>query len=412
MKKVVYVLLLTLLLGYNVYAQDTIHSLNDYNNAELIYLIRNEDSNVIAGRYLDKNKFSHFIVLKYSDSGNVLWEYKLDSAFPNYIYGITNNKNNEYIIVYRNDTNEDIQMPLQFIKLDDKGNSILEHTTELPPETLVTKIIRIEDEESNLESYIIIGSLNNKAFLAKYNENLDQEWLKQYDGNFLGEIIYFDHVGYYALEYDITEKNINYKLIKLDTNGEYLSNVIDTFETNDQPHLLKEDESYILYGYSEEVKIGDDTGSFYIKKYDLSDSLEWETVGNNLVKYNALIKLQALAENKYLILTTNAKDNSIELTKILDFGIKQEKIKKLKNNYYSINDFASNKDTIYFIGQITCPENDNCDYNNNNSLFLISSPDKVVEVKEKNGKSIIIITVLLLIGTVIIYSIRKTKKKH
>lgn len=411
MKKVVLVLLLVMFSGYNVYAQDMIHALKEFDNSELTYMINKPNENIVAGNYLDKNSNSHLMVINYNNSGNIVWKYTIDSEFSNHLYGLVSNDNDEYIIIVKKVSNEDVELPLEFIKLDSSGKMTLEKSTELPQNAMISKFIKITSKESETSSFIVTGSLNNKSFIAKYNDNLDEEWFRQFDTNYVADIIYIDHIGFYDIEYTIGEQKLIYTLNKLDTEGVYVSTISNSFSNNDQPHLLNDNESYILYGYTDDVKIDNDTGSYYIRKYDYSDSLEWETVGTSLVDYNEIIKLQVLGNEKYLILTTNKKDKSIELTKILDFGITQEKIKKLKNNYYHINSFTERNESIFLIGQITCPDDDNCDYNKN-ALFLISTPEKVVEVKEKDGKSIIIIAVILVIGTIVIYTIRKSKKKH
>ena len=75
-----------------------------------------------------------------------------------------------------------------------------------------------------------------------------------------------------------------------------------------------------------------------------------------------------------------------------------------------MNGFSFDHNVLYFIGQINCPEDDNCDYNAK-SLFLVSSEDKVIEVEDKDSKTILIITgiIIILIGIMYLY---KKKKKH
>ncbi len=87
----------------------------------------------------------------------------------------------------------------------------------------------------------------------------------------------------------------------------------------------------------------------------------------------------------------------------------KEKVKKIKNSYYTINDFLFKNNILYFIGQINCPEDDNCDYNDN-SLLLVSTEDKVIEVKDNDSKNIIIGTVVLIVFVAVLYVVRKKYK--
>ena len=91
-------------------------------------------------------------------------------------------------------------------------------------------------------------------------------------------------------------------------------------------------------------------------------------------------------------------------------GVIREKVKKIKNDYYSIHEFISYQNSIYFVGQISCPEDDNCDYNKN-ALFLVSDEDKVIEVKDQDSEWILIMTGLIILGTIGLYAYRKYKKK-
>ena len=124
----------------------------------------------------------------------------------------------------------------------------------------------------------------------------------------------------------------------------------------------------------------------------------------------SIVKKELNKLKEYLLLYTNATDESIEIVKINLDGVEKNKIKKINNNYYDIYDFSSNKNTLYIVGQINCPEEDDCDYNNN-SLFLISDEDKVIEVKESDNKNIIIISIVSVLAIVVLVLLRKKLKK-
>ena len=79
-------------------------------------------------------------------------------------------------------------------------------------------------------------------------------------------------------------------------------------------------------------------------------------------------------------------------------------------NYYDIKDFYIKKDRLYFVGQINCPKDDNCEYDAN-SLFLVSDEDKVIEVEDKDSTSILaVIGFLILIPIVILLKKKKNNK--
>lgn len=105
-------------------------------------------------------------------------------------------------------------------------------------------------------------------------------------------------------------------------------------------------------------------------------------------------------------MASNDNDSSIEITRLNLDGVLENKIKKINNEYYDIGSFYFSKDIIYFVGQISCPEDDNCDYNMK-SLYLISTEDKVIEVKEDDNNKIIIISGIIFGLLVTLYIIRK-----
>ena len=107
---------------------------------------------------------------------------------------------------------------------------------------------------------------------------------------------------------------------------------------------------------------------------------------------------------------TNENDKSNEIVKIDFEGNIKNKVKKIKNDYYNITNFNTYNNTIYFIGQITCPEDETCDYDSN-SLFIISDQDKVIEVQQKEASSISLVTILSIVAIVLIILVRKKTKE-
>ena len=115
---------------------------------------------------------------------------------------------------------------------------------------------------------------------------------------------------------------------------------------------------------------------------------------------------------EYLLLYSNNVDKSTEVVKIMADGTIKNKIKKIYDEYYTIEDFDFYNDVLYLVGQINCPKDDTCEYDSN-SLFLTSDEEKVVEVKDNDSRNILIITglfILLIVGTVL-YRRRKVVKK-
>ena len=428
MKKVVFLIIyiLFLLLGMQVYAKDTIYSLNKYSEEEYQYILKSYkedtlDGFVVAGTYNHK-KNTQIVLVKYNKDGSISWEYDYEKDSQEKLNGLSylydeENDINGYLLVVKN--TEDIV----FVKVDLNGKLIEEVSLNLGNNIEINDLKPIKNDEE-ITGYILVGKKADSAFMTQYDKNLNQVWIREYvkdnTSQELKEVIYISNVGYYGLV--SIDENKTYQLLKYDLNGNILKIVKDDFEENDIPHLKEEKNTYIIYGITQEVKLpNNEMGSYYVMKFDTEEKEIWETVGDSPVDSSNTIQLQTNTledeTKEYLILLTNRSDNSIEVVRLGSDGIIQDKVKKIKNDYYRINEFISSGNTMYFVGQINCPEDDNCDYDAK-SLFLVSDEDKVIEVQDKDSKTILIITGIILLGTVIGYGLRKrkklieTKKKH
>ena len=199
-------------------------------------------------------------------------------------------------------------------------------------------------------------------------------------------------------------------------------NPVDSFiDVGESDEPIKDNAVFIMdknvyNNLSQEVKKKIRENKLYLfdsKKYSINDNTEeWETIGNIPVNDEKLLEMQTLAEEEkaYLIMYINDNDDSIEITRINTSGEIENKIKKINNDYYSINKFLFSNDILYFVGQITCPDDDNCDYNMK-SLLLISTEDKVIEVEEEDNTAIFIIMGSIVLFIVLLYVLRKIQKK-
>ena len=444
MKKVVIMIIsiITILTyGQNVFAKDTFKSINKYEEESLNYIYKSYNKNnksdglITAGIYVEKKdeeKDTQIIIAKYDEDSKEIWTYNYGKSTEDRLFYLTysyneNNEINGYILI-ANETKEKSDTkeisPL-FIRIDLDGKLVEEKAMALPSDTEITKVVETYNEEKKVNGYIIVGSekgeVNRNAFLAKYNLNLDKEIEKTYSQESLSseikDIISANKTNSYRVIMNYSNENENenkYSLLSVDNDGNIESTIKENFESNDNPKLLETEDSYLLYGYNHNVKLKNDkTTSYYIIKYNSSDNIEqWETIGNIPVNDEKVLQMQSLKENEkaYLIMYINDNDNSIEITRVNTSGEIENKIKKINNDYYLINRFLYSNDILYFVGQITCPDDDNCDYDMK-SLFLVSTEDKVIEVKEEDNTAIFIVMGAIIVFIILLYILRKLQKK-
>ncbi len=437
MKRIVVLILsiFTLVTFTNVYAKDTVYSLNKYNketfkNIEKSYNSKNKnDGYIISGTYQeqvdskeDETK-EKVIIVKYDKSGNVLWTYtddKADNDTSNtlgYTYDETGKINGYFYTSIK--TTEDNKRSV-IVLLNLKGKLVEEKTSSLEDDKEIIKLIPSFNTDKTCNGYIGIANSEEKALIIKYDKDFNLEWTKEYEENAnYKDIEFINNNGEESglvtlLELKTEEKKL--KLIKNDLEGNVLETIKEDFEETDNPKLEKSDNGFIIYGYTSELKLSNDKStSYYLVSFNEACEESNETLGNTPINLEKTLKLVPIVKDnkleKYFLLYTNDLDSSIEVVEINDQGIETKKVKKINNEYYNILNFASEGETLYIIGQIKCPEEDNCDYNDN-SLLIISDEDKVIEVKESDNKSIIIASSIFVGLIVLLIILKKLKKKN
>ena len=419
----------------NTYAADTIYSLNKYSEEKFETIIESyneenkQDGFIAAGQVLLKEKYTvdneeysdyQVALVKYDVTGKVKWIFtygknnidKIDSL--TYIYD-EENKVNGYLITMKKSTDikEQTENVSVFVKVDINGKLIEEKTAALKENSIIKKIIPVVDQNYMLHSYIAIGQNEetNYPFIAKYDTNLNLVYEKSYEltnteFKDIAVIRNENTLDSYAISITENNEKIINKVNRYDFDGNELSTITSNENINDNISFLETKNGIIIYGLTNEVKLPEeDASSYYIINYNINNELVWETVGNISVDKNEELKLMNNL-NEYLIMYTNNTDKSNEIVKINIEGLIESKVKKIKNDYYDITNFNIYNNTIYFIGQIKCPEDETCDYDSN-SLFLISDQDKVIEVKQKDASSISIVTILFIISMMLIVIVRK-----
>lgn len=425
MKKLLFIIVLVLISFYNVSAKDISYSLNKYDDETFNYIEKaydnklKEDGYVLGGNVLkekekqedDEEEIDDYqvILVKYDKKDNLVWKYTYGNTSSDYINGLSYTYDEEgnidgYLISTKKSYNVLEEEPSNsgvLLKIDFEGKLVFEKEI---VEGVISKIIPIYNEDNKINGYISI--INNS--IVKYNKNFDIESKRDFNEkvNDLTIIKEENKIIGYALI-------VGNSLVTVDING-YNDIVIDDISKYKTTNLSEASNGFILYGVTSEVKLKNGDNSYYLINYSNGEEV-WETVGTTAVSIDNIVSLLPVyKDNKvkeYLLLYKNDVDSSYEVVKINLDGEILKKVKKINNSYYIFNNFYSKGNTIYFIGKIDCPEDDSCDYDNN-SLYLVSDEDKVIEVKDDDSKNVIIVFSILfvvLVGAVIFIK-RKTSK--
>ena len=420
----------------NVYAKDTVYSLNKYNDEKLTiidksYNSKNEiDGFIVAGTYnkkdTEKEENPQVIYAKMDTYGNTDWvhSYKSEDAVSSnisnilYLYNDENKINGYGLIISIKDTNDTLKNII--LKIDLKGKIIEEKSASIDDNIIISKLISVNNGE-----YIGIANSDDKAYLVKYDKDFNLVYKKEYQEDNVSSASYKDivpirkedNISGYVTIVNIKKNDLEQvKLINNDLDGNVVSTIKDNFESNADPRLEMANDGFILYGITNELKLSNNKStSYFINIYNSSLEEKNDSIGTTAIAKDKVLKLFPIKDDnnkikEYLLLYINDNDSSIEIVKINMDGEEESKIKKINNSYYDITNFNACNDILYIIGQINCPKDDDCEYNNN-SLFLISDQDKVIEVKQSDNN--IIIGTCVFVGLIVLLVVlRRTFKKN
>ena len=420
----------------NVYAKDTVYSLNKYNDEKLTiidksYNSKNEiDGFIVAGTYnkkdTEKEENPQVIYAKMDTYGNTDWvhSYKSEDAVSSnisnilYLYNDENKINGYGLIISIKDANDTLKNII--LKIDLKGKIIEEKSASIDDNIIISKLISVNNGE-----YIGIANSDDKAYLVKYDKDFNLVYKKEYQEDNVSSASYKDivpirkedNISGYVTIVNIKKNDLEQvKLINNDLDGNVVSTIKDNFESNADPRLEMANDGFILYGITNELKLSNNKStSYFINIYNSSLEEKNDSIGTTAIAKDKVLKLFPIKDDnkikEYLLLYINDNDSSIEIVKINMDGEEESKIKKINNSYYDITNFNASNGILYIIGQINCPEDDDCEYNNN-SLFLISDQDKVIEVKQSDNNNIIIGTCVFVGLIVLLVVLRRTFKKN
>lgn len=448
MKKISFVLimLVTIFYSFNVNAKDTVVSMNKYKEEKFNQILNTYDLNgsidgLLTGGYilkeeieLEDNKYNDYqaIVVKYDKKNKIVWDYTYGKTKEDYLDYLNYSYNSEgkidgYLlsVIATSDVNENSNNETVFIKIDLEGKEILQKPLSLNQGIRINKIITTYNE-GLVEGYIAIGNNGTNSYLIKLDKDLNVVWSREVSKENNLTINYADLVPVmsenklvgYSIIKEVTDPN-NQKtsqLIKYNNLGEEPAIIAD-LNKYDSYYLGEANEGFILYGATSEVKLSKGESSYYLINYNSSNESVWETIGESPLDKDKKVRLLPNKEDnlikEYLLLYSNDVDKSSEVVKIKTDGEIKDKIKKIYDEYYTIEDFIMTDNILYLVGQINCPKDDTCEYDSN-SLFLISEEEKVIEVKDNDSRNVLIIMglfILLIVGTVIYRKKRVIKAK-
>ena len=425
MKKILFVFILLVMSFYTAYAKDISYSMNKYDDEIFNYIEKSynseleEDGYVLGGSILkekiekDDTTYNDYqvVLVKYNKNDKLVWKYTYGNNSEDYIDCLTYTYNedgniNGYLIVTRetHDINEpNIGTNTIIIKIDFDGKLVYERNIN---EGVITKIIPTYNDENIIDGYISIVNTQIGSSIIKYNKDFDVIARRDFNDTKISDVTLIKEnnkiIGFAVIEGN-NLTTVDYNLVN--------DVVVTDISKYKSSKLGEANEGFILYGVTDEVKLDKGDSSYYLINYVNNEEV-WETIGETPTSKDGELILLPIKEGKikeYLLLYKNELDSSYEVIKINLDGEVLKKVKKISNNYYDIENFYSKGSTIYFIGQINCPDDDGCEYDSN-SLYLVSDEDKVIEVKDDRN-IIIVFSVIFIVLSLIIVVIRKKIKK-
>lgn len=421
-----------------VYAKDYVYSMNKYKEESFTKIIesyneKNKKDGIIVGGYFlkeliekDNKEYKDYqaIIGKYNNQGKMIWKYTYGKTKEDYLNEIlySYNDNNEIDgYIFTLDTTRDIEeqdsTDTTFIKLDLDGNFVWEKNSS--SNERINKIITITKEDNTIDYYLAIGTVKiddkEKGVITKYDKEMNVIWQKtSSEENTSYQDITSIKENNRITSFAIIEvkEEAKPKLMKLDLEGNTVKIIRDSIEEYDSYLLEEANNGFLLYGITSEVKLSKGEKSYYLINFNQEGEETWESIGEIPINSEEKINLLPIQKNnmidKYLLEYINKADSNLEVIELDQEGIFEKKVKKINTDYYNIENFLGNKETLFFIGQIKCPKDDTCDYNSN-SLFLISDEDKVIEVEDSDSRNVLLVSSIIFIGIIGIVLIKRKK---
>ncbi len=426
----IFILLLFYFGIFKVSAKDTLFSINKYKEENFNFIKESynksgsNDGLIVAGEFLKAKENNQIIIEKFNFDGQKIWEFKYKNSKQNYLnyltytYNLDNQIDGYLISILEKDSSNTETSQGKILKIDLKGKLISEKTLDFADNLKVNKILPIFNN-NNFDGYILtinFGENTSNASLVRFDKDLNIIFRKDQINNENKQITYEDLIiinnnnsmNFLAIENLINNDTTTINLVKFDKNGN--KELLKELPMNKSYNLMEYNNGYILYGLTKDVKVSGGTSSYYLINYDLENKEIWESVGDIAISEKHMIKLFPIKEKntikEFLLMYKNKNDLSYEVIKLDTEGLLKNKIKKINNEYYNIKDFFQLKDVLYFVGNITCPEEDSCNYDTH-SLLLRSDEDKVIEVKDNTVRNISIFIIILILIITFIFIKRK-----
>lgn len=412
MKKVLFIIVLLVMSLYNVYAKDISYSMNKYDDEVFNYIEKSynselkEDGYILGGSVLKEkieigdNTYNDYqvILVKYDNNDKLVWKYTYGNTSEDYIKCLTytydeNGNIDGYLIVTKE--TYDISEPnigdnTIIIKINFDGKVVYEREIN---EGSIRKIIPTYSD-GVVDGYIGVLDTHTGSSLIKYNRDFEVIYRNNFNDTGISDLTIVNEENVIK-GYAVIVGN-NLVTVDLELSNEVIISDVSKYNTYS---LVEANNGFILYGVTSEVKLDKGDSSYYLINYNNGEEV-WETIGNTATsKDYKTILLPIYKDNKikeYFLLYKNKVDSSYEVIKINLDGEVKKKVKKINNSYYDLENFYSTGTTICFVGQIDCPDDESCEYDNN-SLYLISDEDKVIEVKDDISRNIIIVFSVIFI---------------
>ncbi len=400
---------------FSVSAKDSIYSINQYSK-EKLYAIEDSynaslenDGLVMVGEAEDKEE-TKLILVKYSKKGNKKWIYtttkRKEDTILDLLYTTSNQQIDGYLVVVK----QEKQTILYKFNLE--GEFVWEKVATFE----IEKIIETKNTNHEIDGYVAVGKKEKNAFLLHYDTEFNIEWMindqnPNYEQTSMIDVCETEN-SYAVIRKKMIGDTSSIEVVLFNKQGQEIKVLKDSLEQQDSAYLSKSPQGFILYGVTSEVKLEKGEKSYYLIHFTEEEE-DWEVIGNTPV--DATKKILLLPEEKeneiekYFLFYRNESDQTTEVLKLNLEGLLEKKIKKIKSDYYDFESLMVQNDILYLVGQIHCPEEDECDYDEN-SLFLISDEDVVIEVPDKDSKDFLIITGIIIIIACIGIAIKRKKK--
>ncbi len=283
MKKLYFILLITLIVSLNIYAQapkiEWLETFGYQNDDGFFTVERTEGSYIVAGYHTNINKIKQGWAINLSNDGIKFWEKKFKYEQENVVTDVVKNADQTYTLVGYTYERKNFRRDLWLMKMSSTSAILKKNIIGGKYKDGAVSVIRTPDKGNIISGYFS-SKEKTSAWLYYMNRHTTLLWEKKYETGYdnipAGAAVGSDNAFYFCYNYMISNMIWRIEVRKLKTNN---GTEVDTFDLKTKypckanDFITTFDSAFVVCGYTIAPNKQKD---FWIEKFSETGQVIWE----------------------------------------------------------------------------------------------------------------------------------------